>query len=62
VATSVAGAQVGIVGLVLLMDLVLTPWVAVVSAVFLLHAVVTVLCAMGFAYHYKPKWVMTPEA
>jgi hypothetical protein len=61
VASSVAGAQVGIVGLVLLMDLVLRPWVAVVSAVFLLHAVVTLLCAMGFAYHYKPKWVMTPE-
>jgi UDP-GlcNAc:undecaprenyl-phosphate GlcNAc-1-phosphate transferase len=61
VASSVAGTQVGIVGLVLLLDLVVRPWAAVVSAVFLLHTVVTLLCAMGFAYHFKPKWVVTPE-
>lgn len=54
VANSVASAQIGVVGLVLLLDLVFSPWVAAVSAFFLLHAVVTMLCAMGFAYQYQP--------
>jgi hypothetical protein len=54
VANSVASAQTGVVGLVLLLDLVFSPWVAAVAAIFLLHAMVTMLCAMGFAYQYQP--------
>ena len=54
VAKSVASAQVGVVGLVLLLDLFFAPWIAVVAAVFLLHTMVTLLCAMGFAYQYQP--------
>ncbi|MEX0795891.1 MAG: MraY family glycosyltransferase [Acidimicrobiia bacterium] len=54
VANSVASAQIGVVGLVLLLDLVFSPWVAAIAAIFLLHAMVTMLCAMGFAYQYQP--------
>ncbi len=62
VANSVASAQIGVVGLVLLLDLVFSPWVAAVAAVFLLHAMVTMLCAMGFAYQYQPWESVAPAS
>jgi UDP-N-acetylmuramyl pentapeptide phosphotransferase/UDP-N-acetylglucosamine-1-phosphate transferase len=61
VANSVATTQVGVVGLVLLLDLVFSPWVAAIAAIFLLHAMVTLLCAMGFAYQYQPWESVAPE-
>lgn len=62
VANSVASAQLGIVALVLLLDLVFSPWVAAVSAIFLVHTVITMLCAMGFAYQYLPWESVAPDA
>jgi hypothetical protein len=61
VANSVATTQVGVVGLVLLLDLVFSPWVAAIAAIFLIHAMVTLLCAMGFAYQYQPWESVAPE-
>jgi UDP-N-acetylmuramyl pentapeptide phosphotransferase/UDP-N-acetylglucosamine-1-phosphate transferase len=61
VANSVATAQIGVAGLVLLLDLVFSPWVAAIAAIFLLHAMVTMLCAMGFAYQYQPWESVAPE-
>lgn len=49
VAVSVASTQTAIVGMVLLAALVLDAWLAFAVSLFLLHAMVTMLCAMGFA-------------
>lgn len=50
VATAVAATQLAIVTLVVLSVLILTPWAAFAVSLFVIHAVITMLCAMGFAY------------
>ncbi len=49
VAGAVAIVQIGVVVLVLLFDVVFAPWVAAILSLFLVHGVITALCALGFA-------------
>ena len=49
VASGVAGVQAGVVVIVLLFAVAFTPWMAAVLSLFVLHGVITGLCALGFA-------------